>query len=501
MTTSITSRLSKTRYVAGLQCLKRLHLETYAPKLADAPSDALQARLGLGTRIGELARARFPGGLLIDPGPLGHRYATALTTQAIHDPAVPAIYEAAFIYEDIRIRTDILHRNANGAFDLVEVKSSASVKEEHLPDLAIQLYVLEGCGVPVRKALLLHINKGYVYQGGNYDFQELFTPADVTERVQRHVTETLPDALAEMRRTLISPTSPLNAIGPQCTRPYTCPFYSHCHQYLPKAYVGTLPNARAVLLESLAQAGIQSIADIPKDYPDLSPRQRIVRDAVVQGTPFVGEGIVQALAQLEHPLHALDFEAANPALPLYPGTAPFQILPFQWSLQIQTADGSWEQLSFLHDGADDPREVVALRLLESVQPKGSILVYSSYEKTRLRELADYLPQYADDLVALSERLVDLLAILREYYYHPGFGGSYSLKNVAPVLAPNVTYADMPIQDGQMAALAYARIAHPRTPEPERQELRRWLLDYCGLDTLAMVRVLEALQQAASDRRG
>ncbi len=499
MSTTPPPGLSKTRYVAGLQCLKRLHLEVFSPALADPRGDSLQARLSLGTHIGELARRRFPGGVLVDYRAGGHRSAAAQTAAAIADPGVPAIYEAAFTYQDIRFRSDVLARNDDGSFDLVEVKSAASAKDDYLPDVAVQLYGLEGCGVTIRRALLLHINKSYVYQGGDYDLQELFVPADVTDKVRRHVADILPKALTDMRGALSSSEPPSIAIGPQCNKPYPCPFYGLCHQHLPADYVGMLPNVRGHLLDNLVQAGILSIADIPEEYPDLSPRQRIVRDAIAKGVPFVGEGLSQALQQLEYPLHALDFEAANPPLPLYSGTSPFQILPFQWSLHLQNGGGLWEPRAYLHPGDDDPREAVAVRLLESVQPHGSILVYSPYEKARLRELALYLPHYASDLTALSERLVDLLAILREHYYHPGFGSSYSLKSVAPVLAPSVSYAQMDIQDGQMAALAYARIASPQTPDQERQELRQWLLDYCKLDTLAMVRVLEALQLAANSR--
>ena len=173
--------LSKSRFGAGLQCHKRLFLECYSPKLADPIDPGQQAIFESGTAVGELARERFPGGRLIEEEYFRHDDALAATREVIADQSVPAIYEAAFTHDDVRVRVDILVRRSGGVFDLVEVKSSTGVHEQHIPDVAIQLHVVEGAGIKVRQAFLLHIDSSYVYEGGSYDVSRLFQLEDVTK--------------------------------------------------------------------------------------------------------------------------------------------------------------------------------------------------------------------------------------------------------------------------------------------------------------------------------
>ena len=173
MSQRVGPQLSKSRFLGGLQCLKRLFLECYHRDLADVVGSGQQGFFDSGTAVGELARQRFPNGLLILEDHLNHSDAVQSTARAIADNTVPAIFEAAFTLEGIRIRVDVLKRTGADAFDLIEVKSSTKVKPEHIPDVAIQLHVLEGLGIKVEKAGLLRIDNGYVYQGGSYDLEHV----------------------------------------------------------------------------------------------------------------------------------------------------------------------------------------------------------------------------------------------------------------------------------------------------------------------------------------
>ncbi len=487
--------LSKSRFMAGLQCLKRLYLETYARHLADEPDPASQAVLDSGTRVGELARQRFPGGMLISEEPHLHAQAVDSTAKALQDASIPSLYEAAFTFEGIRTRVDVLSRNSNDSYDLVEVKSSTSAKPEHISDAAIQLYVLEGAGVAVSRVFIMHIDSYYVYTGGPYELDSLFQLQDVTGAV-RSCVEILPERLAPMWKTLALYDAPSIEIGAHCSKPYTCSFYGMCHSHLPEHYVEQLPRAKPELLERLRSMGVLDIRDIPPELTGLSKAQQRVRCAVLDDLPYVGDGLSQAIERFAHPLHFLDFETFSPALPVYPMTRPYQVIPFQWSLHVLDAAGRLSHREFLHDGTDDPREAFAASLLDAVAPEGDILVYSSYEKTITRQLARLLPHHAEALIALSERYVDLLGIVRAHYYHPAFHGSYSLKAVLPALVPDLTYEDLEIRDGSVASLHYARMIEPGVSEAERAELRQALLAYCERDTLAMVRVVEALRAAS-----
>jgi Domain of unknown function(DUF2779) len=482
--------LSKTRFMSGMQCHKRLWLELFQPELAAERDAATQARLDEGTLVGEVARGYVPGGTLV--GESREELAVALrrTEALLAEKSVPAIYEATLTHDQVLIRADILRRNRGGSFDLLEVKSSTEVKDEHLWDVAIQAHVLRGGGLRLRRQGLLLIDTGYVYPGGAYDLQALFTLQDVTAEVEPLLPQ-VPGNLAAMRVPLRSSTAPEIAPGEQCWAPYECPYTGLCIPPEPEHSVAELYYARAPLLERLAADGITTIAQIPPDYR-LSELQQRQRAAVTSAEPYEDPAIRDVLAQLERPLFFLDFETFNPALPLYPGTRPYQMVPFQWSAHRLAADGALTHLEFLHDGTDDPREPFVRELLQALGKEGPVCVYSHFERDRLRELQTALPGHAKRIERILERLVDLLPIVRGHVYHPEFHGSFSLKSVLPALVPDSGYGDLTISDGGSASAAYWGLATGQVPAPERARVRQDLLDYCGRDTEALVRLYREL---------
>lgn len=486
-------KLSKSGFTAGLQCLKRLYLESFHRELAAPVDEAQQAVFDTGTRVGELARELYPGGILMDQDHLRIDEAVASTKALLADTSVPAIYEAGFEFDDIRVRTDILARARGGRYDLVEVKSTTGTKEEHIPDVAIQFYVLQGSGVRPGRAWLAHLNKDYVYPGGGYDLAQLFSVEDVSKRVQEFQSG-IPPALKEMRLAMRGPEPPGIRPGRQCTTPYDCPFFEYCNEGATGYPINQLPRATQKLLARLEAAGIEDIRDIPWGFVGLNPLQQRARDCVVDGRPYLDPAVRGELESLEYPVHFLDFETFNPALPLYVGTRPYQAIPFQWSDHIMGRGGTLTHREFLHDGAGDPRGPLAMSLLETLGTSGSIVVYSGFEEARIRELAKALPRLSADLLALLDgRIVDLLPLVREHCYHPDFHGSFSLKDVLPALVPALGYCDLAITDGQAASLAYAEIIRPETSDDRRKQLRADLLSYCGRDTEAMVRLVERLR--------
>ena len=482
--------LSKSRFMAGLQCHKRLYLECFNRDLADDVDEQQQAVFDTGTGVGELARGLYPGGLLITEDYLHHKEAIKSTEKALSDISIPALFEAAFRYDDIRIRADILVRAGDDCYDLIEFKSTTRVKNENIPDVSVQLYVLNGCGITVHGAFLGHINREYIYPGGDYDLNQLFLVEDVTDQALAFLPE-IPGLLTEMRHSLQSTSPPEIKIGRHCTKPYTCPYYGHCHTDLPEHHVFQLPRARKKLFRSLDEAGIDDIRNIPDDFPGLNPIQKRVRDCVVTGDFFMDEELKKTLRQLEHPIHFLDFETFNPALPLYAGTRPYQIIPFQWSNHILDKSGQLAHEKFLHEGPDDPRESFTKSLLETLGAEGSIVVYSSFEASRMRELANIFPDLADKLLNLIDtRIVDLLQLVRNHCYHPLFHGSFSIKSVLPALVPGFDYNGLAINDGMTASIAYAELRRPETVPERRDFLKEGLLSYCKHDTEAEVQLYQ-----------
>ena len=444
----MTPSLSKSRFQHGLQCLKRLYLESYRRDLADTVSAGQQAIFDSGTAVGELARQRFPRGILVDESHLDHQRAVETTRALVDDSSVSSIYEAGFTFEGIRTRIDVLERNDDGTFDLIEVKSTASVKPEHYTDVAIQLYVVERSGIPVNRASLMHLNRDYVYQGGEHSLQELFALEEVTTAARSFVDNAAVNKLNEMWSVLEMEDEPDIDVGPHCNRPHRCSFFEHCHR------------------------------DLVVDY----------------GRPYVNDGLASALSEIQFPAAFLDFEALNPGIPVFAGTRPYQPIPFQWSLHILDSEGGVEHRSFLNEDASDPRESLAQALLEAMPSMGSIVTYSNYERRVVNELALHIPRYSERLRALCDRMVDLLAIVRGNIRHPAFRGSNSLKSVLPVLVPDSGYADLEIAEGMSAGASYARMVGDETPAGERAAIQEALFAYCARDTEAMVRIYEALNR-------
>ena len=492
MTSQYSPQLSKSRFMAGLQCLKRLYLEGYDRNLADPIDERPQAIFDTGTGVGELARERYPNGRLIEEQYFELSQAIRTTKKVLSDTAVPAIFEGAFAFEKIRIRVDILKRNEEGSFDLIEVKSTTSAKSQHIPDVAIQLHVLEGLGIPVRQAHLMHINNEYVYQGGAYDLEELFSLKDVTEGAHEFVSEVTPEKLVQMWEALEQETVPAIDTGSHCTSPYRCPFYGHCHQQVTEHPVSELPRASRKLLEELKESGIEDIRGIPTDHPGLNTFQQRVRHCVATGSTFVNPELPSKLREINFPVSFLDFETFNPALPTYNGTRPYQAIPFQWSLHVKDLSGHLSHESFLCEDEEDPRLALVESLLDAIPPEGTIVSYSNYEQTVMNQLAAEFPAYEDALLALCDRTFDLLKLVREDYYHPQFHGNFSIKSILPVLVPELGYGDLEIQHGLIAAIDFGRMVGEDTSMAEKNKTREALLPYCQRDTEAMVRVFDVL---------
>jgi hypothetical protein len=487
-------RLSKSKFLSGLQCHKRLYLEVHQPSLATKPDAATQAMFDMGTEVGELARSRFPGGVLVTAGYRQTEAALAQTAELIRDLTVPAIFEAAFIHGGVLIRADVLERvqaveGQLSGWHLIEVKSSTKVKDVHLEDLAVQSEVILSAGLTLVSVSLMHINTGYLYRDGAIDLTELFAIQDLSEAVaQRRAT--VPERLATMNRMLLHTQPPDIEPDRHCHTPYECPFWEHCTKDKPARWIHYLPGSKHVV-GHLIELGVATIDDIPAGTK-LSPVQRRVKENV----EWMSEKLGPVLKAVQYPVHHLDFETIMLAVPRFSETRPYQALPVQWSNHIEQATGELRHEEFLHKDVSDPRKVLAEALLESLGDRGSICVYSPYEKSVIEQLAEALPSLRAALQALVKRIWDLHPIVRDYYYHPHFGGSYSLKEVLPALVPSLAYDDLAIKEGGHAASEYYRMVFVETDWVERATIEEALLRYCARDTLAMVELRRALKEKA-----
>ena len=482
--------------MAGLQCPRRLWLTVHEPQPYEPPEPG--SPLDFGQRIGVAAHRLFPGGIMIDEPPWEHAAATARTAGLMAEGA-PAISEAAFEHEGVRVRVDALERLPGEAWGLREVKSSASVKEHFLDDVALQAWVVRGAGVVLQSVEVVHLNSAYVRGPEDVDWSAYFTRADVLDEVETRIAD-IPAHISAMREVLVREDCPDVEPGHQCSAPYECPYWDRCAGDKPADWILRLPRLSEDGAERLRTMGIDAVSAIPADFP-LTGKQAAMREAIVSGRPWVADDLRRQLEPFGPPAAYLDFEAMAPPIPLYEGTRPYQALPFQWSLHELDAAGHLKHRGFLADGAGDPRRAFAESLVEALAPSDTpIIVYSAYEKTQLNALADLFPDLRPALEAVIGRLADLLPLVRRAVYLSAFDFSFSIKTVGPALCPEFTYDDLDgVADGMAAASAFLMIASGAIEgADEREALRRALLGYCDRDTLALVKVLEALRQLGNE---
>lgn len=489
--------ISKSRFLAGCQCLKRLYLQVHPPELTHIEEESGEGVISQGHQVGRLARQLFPDGVEV-PAHGGLGQAIRITKELIANPEVPAIFEGAFEHKGVIVKTDILQRREKSHWRLVEVKSTTEMKDHHVDDVAIQTYALANSGLKVASSWLAHVNREYVFDGTTLDPRQFFLFRNLTHRV-RNLQPEVAIRLRTQFDVLVTTTPPEVSPGPQCTRPVICEFFYHCNQAPAEDHIGYLPRLHASAAEQLQEMGIESVNDIPADF-ELSDIQRRACSAMQTGQPWFSPDLKAELDSLKYPLYFMDFETVNPAIPRFSGMHPYDHLPFQWSVHVQRDSGAApEHFEFLACDNSDPRTAFISSLCEALREEGSIVVYNGqFESQRLWELASWLPDYLEPVRAIQRRLWDLLPVVRNHVYHPEFGGSFSLKSVLPALVPEMTYEGMEVPNGQAAGLAWEMMISGTIAESERQEKRKALLEYCGQDTFALVRLLEALRVAAQD---
>ena len=495
-------RLSKSRFVAGCQCHKLLWWRVHDWDAVELqPDKVLQDRFDQGRQVGELARTRYPGGVLIDlPYDAGAERVAA--TQAALDQGAPAVFEATFIADNTYVSIDVLEKQEEGGYRVTEVKSSTSQKEEHIPDVAIQARVAAACGVHVSAAEVLHLNKEFRHP----DSGDLFASTEVTGPVAEYVGQ-VPDEIARQQRMLAGPV-PDVPIGLHCFEPHECPFMARCWPDTAdhiRHLAGVGPKKTAAYLER----GITSIKDLPADEK-LNFTQKRQLKAMAENRVIVEPTLASELEPFASPLSRrergsggedfrlgfLDFETIARAVPVWPGMAPWQQAAAQFSYHEQQPDGTYTHSAFLAEGPHDARPPLAEAMVRATTPATRVVMYTPFEKTRIRELQLAVPGLATELAALEAKLIDLHPVVKNCVYHPGFKGSFSLKYILTPLVPELTYNDLVIVDGMVASVEIARLLFvaDKIPKHERDRVRQELLDYCQRDTWAMVKLVERLRE-------
>lgn len=476
--------LTKSHLASFRQCPRKLWLEHHAPDQATLNDATTTRRARDGAIVGEKAREA-----------LGPQVVWG-TADATH-PAV----EVPLIRDNLYARADALIPTANG-YVLQETKASSYTdkpKDHHLDDLAIQLWVFAASNLPLARAELNLLDNQWRYPGGG-DYRGLFRQFVVGEEINERVAQ-VPEWLSRAEQVLAG-AMPAAHTGKQCTEPYACPFFNHCSALDPPGPehpLELLPGSGKRLAAKLRETrGYTSLLEpAPEEFAgkDAALYRRMQRahasgEAVLEAPPRV-------LVELSWPRYYLDFEGIDLPVPHWAGVRPYEHVPFQWSCHIEHESGLFEHREFLELSGEDPSLPCVAALLQAIPPEGDgpIVVYNkTYEEGRLRELGERHPEHAASLARLIDRLVDLLPMVKQSYYHPAMRGSFSIKAVLPTIAPDLAYEELAgVKGGTEAQVAYLYAAFdPATTEEKKEEYRQELLRYCERDTWALVVVAWSL---------
>ncbi len=482
-------RLSKSRFTAGVQCHKYLWWRVHEPEAEELQPDiVLNDRFDQGRQVGALATTLFPGGTLID-FPFYAIAERVEATQKALDARAPSIYEATFFADTTYVAVDVLERLDNG-FRLVEVKSSTTQKDEHIPDAAVQKHVLTESGLDIVACEIMHLSKEYRHPEG-----DLFTRTDVTTPVDDYVGHVQPELKAQLA--MLEGDLPDIEIGAHCFAPRDCPFMGRCWPDT-SDHIITLYNVGGVKAVKYMEQGIHSLSDLPADekLPDAAQRQmRSYRS----GETVVEPGLAKALEPFNARLGHLDFETIQRAIPVWDGLGPWHQAAAQFSFHLEDGNGGFLHFEHLAEGPEDARPALAHAMIEATADAERVVHYSSFEKTRIKALQKSVPELEAELKDLESKLIDLLPVVRNNVYHPEFHGSFSLKYVLPALVPDLKYDDLVIVDGMVASVKIARLLFVAGKlSPEQHEKTRFdLLEYCKRDTWATVKVLDVLRELAN----
>lgn len=489
---SVMRSFSKSKLLALRQCPKRLWLEVHRPDLRE-DSAGTEARFQIGFQVGDIARQIYDArgdGALIDVGSEGFERAFSRSAELLEIPL--PIFEAGFSAGGALAFADVMLPETRGdklTWRMVEVKSSTSVKDYHRDDVAVQAYVAKSAGVPLEGIALAHIDSSWVYPGNN-DYLGLLKENDLTaEAFARR--EEVESWITQAQNIVAESTEPTIAIGAHCDAPFECGFFGYCSRDEPKSEfpVYWLPRFASAKVRELAAEGVDDLRNVPDALLN-SKQQRVKEHTLADTVFFDAKGAAADLSPHQLPAYFLDFETIQFPIPIWKGTRPYQQITFQFSLHVLSAEGDLAHTDFLDLSGNDPSEAFAQTLVYVCGQHGPVFVYNAgFEKARIRELAERYPQLSESLLAINERVVDLLPVARERYYHPSQQGSWSIKKVLPAVVPELRYDTLDgVQDGGMAMEAFLEGIHPDTTVERKSEIKQQLLAYCQLDTYAMVRL-------------
>lgn len=421
-----------------------------------------------------------------------------LETLAAGKPHTELHWQRPYVNQNYEAKADaLIHHLDSDTYDIYEIKSSTSVDKTNLYDATFQFLVLN-TQIKINKIYIVHLNKEYV-RYGRLNIDNLFLAEDVTDAVHEATIEVdfeRENALAVLQ------TSSHHTIK-SCYKPKICRCLSLCHPNLPTFSIFNIPNLSAKKKQILLDLGIREAKDVPSNVA-LTYKQKLVVEVAKTNQPIINQAALRhELESLTFPLYFLDYETYNSAIPLFDGYAPQQQMVFQYSLHtLEHPDNELQHSAHLSLTTTDPAVSLLEQLKQEIGDTGTIIVWNkTFEAGRNKEMASIHPDYSDFLTSLNDRIYDLADSIKEgFLVHPAFRGSWSIKSILPVLAPHLSYKQLTIGKGDEAMTAWWALVEKKVKSgredlsAQNQTIADALLEYCKLDTLAMVEIWKKLHE-------
>lgn len=487
-------RLSKSSFIRGVQCEKMLYLDKHHSDLREESSVSKEAIFEQGTNVGLLAQDLFKGGYDASPDDYSRISKSLINTQKAIENGESIIYEATFEYNGLLSAIDILVKE-NNQWKAYEVKSSTSVSETYVIDAAVQYYTIVKSGLELSDISLVLINNEYV-RNGEIDLNDFFKIISVKNEVLNQQS-ILPDKIDFLKNIINKNEIPTKNIGVHCNEPYDCDFKAHCWKHIPEYSIFDISRLKQKKKFKLYNQGIITFDQLKNSDMKFSSSQKIQINSEVHKSSIIKKDLIKNFTDsLSYPLYFLDFETILPAIPLFDNCKPFQQVVFQYSLHVQKEkESNLSHYEYLAPSDIDPREAFIEKLIEDCGSKGDVIVYNiSFERGRLNELISIYPKYKEQLNNIINRMKDLMIpFQKKWFYTPEMKGSYSIKYVLPALVSDLNYDQLAIKDGGTASNTFLSMVN-KTFDGNEVEERKNLLEYCEMDSFAMVKILDKLFQ-------
>lgn len=481
--------LTKSLYTLGLDCPRLLWKKVHQPETLPPFDKIRQFRTSQGNIIGDLARKLYPKGILLPEDKSLYKQNLKLTQEAIKNRQL--CFEAGIEHQNLYARADVLIPVEKDQWDIAEVKSSTKIKDKHYHDISFQRHLFQLAGLKIRNCYIITLNTNYE-KHGEINPKEILNTTDVTSEVIE-ISQDIEQRITFLQEIINKKEEPTDInITNLCKNGKKCDC-KECYNFLPQQNIFQISRI-GVKANKLLEEHITLIKDIPEDFK-LSKNQAIQRTCAINNQVHINkQEIKQFVDNLTCPIYYFDFEGFSTAIPMYDGVTPYDDIPFQYSLHIDDGNTVTHK-EFLHDSKEDPRRLILDKMKKDLGTSGSIVVYAkTYEVGVLNKLAKQFPEDKEWVESIKKRIVDLMKPFSNFsYYNPKQKGKCSLKDILPILTSK-THSDLNIGEGQLAYITFLDTILTDMSPSEIKQTRKDLLEYCKLDTEAMMLIVNELRE-------